>query len=92
MFLPRRGGNNIKFYQLLEVEQSATEDEIKRAYKKMALKYHPDKNPGASEEKFKEIVNAYNTLSDPQKREVYDMYGEEGLTFFENGVFGEEGL
>ncbi|CAG5131340.1 unnamed protein product [Candidula unifasciata] len=68
------------YYKLLGISKGATEDEIKKAYRKMALKYHPDKNksPGA-EEKFKEIAEAYDVLSDPQKKEVFDKYGEEGL-------------
>lgn len=68
------------YYKILGVSKDATEDEIKKAYRKMALKYHPDKNksPGA-EEKFKEIAEAYDVLSDKQKREVFDKYGEEGL-------------
>lgn len=68
------------FYKTLGIAKGATDDEIKKAYRKMALKYHPDKNksPGA-EEKFKEIAEAYDVLSDAQKREIFDKYGEEGL-------------
>jgi len=68
------------YYKILGVPRAASEDEIKKAYKKMALKYHPDKNknPGA-EEKFKEVAEAYEVLSDKQKREIFDRYGEEGL-------------
>ncbi|XP_038027161.1 dnaJ homolog subfamily B member 5 isoform X1 [Anas acuta] len=68
------------YYKILGIQSGANEDEIKKAYRKMALKYHPDKNkdPNA-EEKFKEIAEAYDVLSDPKKRAVYDQYGEEGL-------------
>lgn len=68
------------YYKILGLQKGATEDELKKAYRKMALKYHPDKNksPGA-EEKFKEIAEAYEVLNDPKKREIYDKYGEEGL-------------
>ncbi|KAL3964256.1 hypothetical protein ACCO45_001260 [Purpureocillium lilacinum] len=70
-----------KFYDTLGVAPGATEQELKKAYKMNALKYHPDKNahnPGA-EEKFKEVSHAYEILSDPQKRQLYDQYGEAGL-------------
>ncbi|NXO51002.1 DNJB5 protein, partial [Aramus guarauna] len=68
------------YYKILGIQSGVNEDEIKKAYRKMALKYHPDKNkdPNA-EEKFKEIAEAYDVLSDPKKRAVYDQYGEEGL-------------
>jgi len=65
------------YYQVLGVSKNATTDEIKRAYRKQAMKYHPDRNPGnkAAEEKFKEINEAYEVLSDPKKREKYDQLG-----------------
>lgn len=68
------------YYKILGISKGATEDEIKKAYRKMALKYHPDKNksPGA-EEKFKEIAEAYEVLHDPKKKDIYDRFGEDGL-------------
>src|SRR5437762_10264813 len=64
-------------YDTLGVKKNASTDEIKKAYRKLAAKYHPDKNPGDSsaEEKFKEVQNAYDTLSDPEKRKQYDTFG-----------------
>jgi len=69
--------DNDKFYKVLEVEKNATDTEIKKAYKKMAIKHHPDK--GGDQEKFKEITRAYEVLSDSDKRSKYDRFGEEGL-------------
>ena len=67
------------FYAILGVEKNASEDDIKKAYRRMALRFHPDKNkePDA-EEKFKEIAEAYEVLSDPDKRAAFDRYGESG--------------
>jgi len=68
------------YYKILGVEKSASAEEIKKAYRKMALKYHPDKNKSSgAEEKFKEIAEAYDVLSDPEKRKLFDQFGEEGL-------------
>lgn len=69
------------YYDILEISRNATQDEIKKAYRKKALKYHPDKNPGDStaEKKFKEISEAYEVLGDEQKRQMYDRFGKEGL-------------
>jgi len=75
--------HNNRLYDILGIDNKASLSEIKKAYKKLALKHHPDKNNGpgleAAEEKFKEIGNAYEILSDENKREIYDKYGEEGL-------------
>ena len=69
------------FYEVLGISKSANEGEIKKAYRKMALKYHPDKNPGdnEAEDKFKEAAEAYEILSDPNKKARYDQYGHAGL-------------
>lgn len=68
------------YYKILGISKGASEDDIKKAYRKLALKYHPDKNKTAdAEEKFKEVAEAYEVLSDKKKRDVYDRFGEEGL-------------
>ncbi len=69
------------FYQILGVERSASKEEIKKAYRKMALQFHPDRNPGnkEAEDKFKEAAEAYEVLSDPNKRQRYDKYGHDGM-------------
>jgi len=90
-----------KLYNILGVSTDASDSDIKKAYRKLALLYHPDKNPDAGD-KFKEITAAYEILSDPKKRETYDQYGEKGLTegpggedlfnaFFGGGFFGGGG-
>ncbi|CAL9130899.1 unnamed protein product [Musa textilis] len=75
------------YYDVLQVPKGASEDQIKRAYRKLALKYHPDKNQGNEEanKRFAEINNAYEVLSDSEKRKIYDRYGEEGLKQYAGG-------
>ncbi|XWS77291.1 hypothetical protein CRYUN_Cryun01aG0248700 [Craigia yunnanensis] len=99
--------DNTKYYDVLGVSKSASQDELKKAYRKAAIKNHPDK--GGDPEKFKELAQAYEVLSDPEKREIYDQYGEDALkegmggggpshnpfdifeSFFGGGAFGGGG-
>src|SRR5215216_3367475 len=71
------------YYEILGVAKNASEDDIKKAYRKLAMKHHPDRNQGddskKSEDKFKEAKEAYEMLSDPQKRAAYDQYGHAGV-------------
>ena len=77
------------YYKILGVNRNANGDEIKKAYRKLALKFHPDKNNAPdAEDKFKEISEAYEVLSDQNKREIFDRYGEEGLKGQPNGGGG----
>lgn len=77
-------------YEFLGIEKTATQDDIKKAYRKLALKYHPDKNPNdpEAEAKFKDINQAHSVLSNETKRQIYDQYGSMGLQLAEQ--FGEE--
>ena len=78
------------YYEVLEIDKNATEEEIKKAYRKGALKWHPDKNANNKTEaeiKFKELSEAYGVLSDPEKKQIYDTQGEEGLKANNNGGF-----
>jgi len=78
------------FYNVLGVERGASDDDIKKAYRKLAMQYHPDRNGGSkeAEERFKEITEAYDVLRDPNKRGVYDRYGEAGLRGAGGGAGG----
>jgi len=77
------------YYKILGISKGASEDDVRKAYRKMALKFHPDKNKSAgAEEKFKEIAEAYEVLSDKRKRDIYDKYGEEGLKGGSGGSSG----
>lgn len=78
------------YYEVLGLSKGVAADEIKKAYRKLAIQYHPDKNPGdhTAEEKFKEATEAYEVLSDPEKRSRYDQFGFAGIDPQAGGGFG----
>ena len=78
------------FYEILGVSKSATKEELKKAYRKLAVKYHPDRNPDneEAEAKFKEAAEAYEVLSNPEKRQRYDQFGHAGMGGAAGGGFG----
>ena len=86
--------SNKDYYSILGVSKNASADEIKKSYRKLVLKYHPDKNPGdkSAEEKFKEINEAYEVLKDDKKRSAYDRYGSDAFSGGSSGSSGFEGF
>lgn len=72
------------YYRVLELNQDATEADIKKAFRRLSIKFHPDKNPGDQEaaKKYLEVNKAYEILTDPEKKQLYDLYGEEGDSIF----------
>ena len=78
------------YYQVLGVDKNVSQNDLKKAFKRLAIKYHPDKNPGnkEAEEKFKEAAEAYEVLSDPSKRSTYDQFGHQGV----NSSYGQSGF
>eukprot|EP00878_Enallax_costatus_P000525 GHUV01000620.1.p1 GENE.GHUV01000620.1~~GHUV01000620.1.p1 ORF type:complete len:436 (+),score=128.18 GHUV01000620.1:166-1473(+) len=89
--MPRpKKGNSTRYYEILGVSTSATADELKKAHRKLALQHHPDK--GGDSEKFKEINEAYDVLKDPEKRKIYDEYGEEAIKEGMGGGGGGGGM
>ncbi|CAI0385329.1 unnamed protein product, partial [Linum tenue] len=106
--IQEKGAMGVDYYKILQVDRNASDDDLKKAYRKLAMKWHPDKNPNNkkdAEARFKQISEAYEVLSDSQKRAVYDQYGEEGLkggmgggrgtrfpsAFFGDNIFGSYG-
>jgi molecular chaperone DnaJ len=82
--------NKRDFYEILGIDRGATKEEIKKAYRKLAVKYHPDRNPNdnTAEEKFKEATEAYEVLGDDQRRKMYDQFGHEGVQAGAGGFHG----
>ena len=82
------------YYEILGVSRDASADEITKAYRRMAMKYHPDRNPGnkEAEEMFKEVGQAYAVLNDPQKKAAYDRYGKAGVDPSAAGAAGAGGF
>ena len=72
---------SLDYYEVLEISKDASQSEIKKAFRKLSILYHPDKNPGdeSAAQRFMDINNAHDILSNPQKKQLYDHYGEEGL-------------
>ena len=86
--------NNKRYYELLSIDKGATQVEIQKAYKKQSLKWHPDRNKTNKDkatERFQEISAAYQILSDPERRETYDMYGEQAAESGSSGMSGMGG-
>lgn len=82
---------NVNYYELLEIPRTATAEGISNSFRRLAIKYHPEKNPSnvaANAAKFRNICEAYDVLSDPEKKAIYDLHGEYGL---KNGVVNSQG-
>ena len=86
--------SNKDYYQILGVSKSASDDEIKKSYRKLAMKYHPDRNPGdkEAEKKFKEAAEAYEVLKNKEKRDAYDQYGHSAFDQSAGGGFNAGGF